>query len=116
MAQRSKIHLNIHRDDVTYFEWHRMVLLGIWQKALMVTEPCFKVPGLNPGEHYFEGDISELPDAIEWFLETEEGMREAEKMRNRAYETLCRLYDFRVIIDGVISKLLNQDTDESLPK
>jgi len=85
-----------------------MVLLGIWQRALVVTERCFEVPGLRPGEHYCAVEIDELPEAIEWFLDTADGRREAEEMRARAYDTLAETYDFSRVMDGFIGNMLQR--------
>ena len=33
--------LNLHRDEFSYFEWHRVMMMGIEQGALVLSEPCF---------------------------------------------------------------------------
>jgi hypothetical protein len=81
LAQRSKIVLNIHRDDAPYFEWQRIVQYGLLQNACVVTERSTRVPGLEPGRHYFEDDLDALPALIEWLLDDPQGRAEAEKVR-----------------------------------
>lgn len=92
LSQRSKILLNIHREDTPYFEWHRVVVRGIWQKTLVVTEPTLRVPGFEPGEHYIACKLEEMPRRIEWLLHTDEGRSTAETVRTRAFEALRSRY------------------------
>src|SRR5262249_48043295 len=82
LSQRSKIILNVNSTEMPYFQWQRIVLHGIWQKALVVSETSYPIPGLIPGKHYYEGTLDEIPKAIEWFLRDAEGIKEAEQMRN----------------------------------
>lgn len=98
LAQRSKILLNIHKYDTPYFEWHRIVFHGFWQKTLVVSEPCFRVPGFNPGEHYIEADLETMPQVIDWLLTTSEGMAAAEVMRLKAFETLQQDFNLPEIL------------------
>ena len=77
IEQRSKIVLNIHRDDHRYFEWHRIVLHGIGHQSVVLTERSQKVPGFSPGRHYFEADLAEIPEMMEWLLNTNDGQMAA---------------------------------------
>jgi len=88
LSQRSKIQLNIHRDQLPYFEWHRNVVRGIWQRALVVTETSFPIPWLEAGRHYVECDFEEIPERVAWLLRTREGQAEAEAIRTRGYQAL----------------------------
>jgi glycosyltransferase involved in cell wall biosynthesis len=106
LAQRARIQLNLHRGGMPYFEWHRLVVRGIWQKALVVSDPSFRVPGFQPGEHYVECETNEMPRRIEWLLRTEAGRRSAEEMRNRAFEVLRE----RFSIAGMAAAFLEEDT------
>lgn len=92
LAQRSKIVLNVHRDETPYFEWHRIMVRGAWQKALVVSEPCLPVPGFEPGVHYIEATARELPQKLLWLLRTAEGRATAEAVRKRAYETFVERF------------------------
>jgi len=92
LAQRARILLNIHRDEMPYFEWHRLVVRGIWQRALVVTEPSLPVPGLEPGEHFVACELEEMPRMLHWLLRSREGRAEAEAMRKRAFEALVAQY------------------------
>jgi hypothetical protein len=88
LARRSKILLNLHQSENLFFEWHRIVLQGIWQRAVVVTEPVSPQPFFIPGKHFFECPLDGIPDLLMWLLETEEGRAAARAVRERAYEHL----------------------------
>ncbi len=77
----AKIALNIHRDEFPYFEWQRIVQQGMRAGSVVVSEPCLPQPDFKAGVHYFEEDGQHMPDLIEWLLRTEEGRRNAERVR-----------------------------------
>jgi Methyltransferase domain len=97
LAQRSKILLNIHRGVDRYFEWHRIVMHGIWNKALVITEPCGVGPPFEPGVHFVEAPLSEIPDVVAHYLTDREGRAKAQEIALAGFRTLterCRLRDF----------------------
>jgi hypothetical protein len=102
LSQRSKIHLNIHRSDFPYFEWHRNVIRSIWQQTLLVTETSYRIPGLEPGEHYIECDLERIPSTINWLLTTSEGRAEAEAVRQSAYKVLRETYPLPRILSAFL--------------
>jgi SAM-dependent methyltransferase len=81
VAGHSKIMLNIHREEFGYFEWHRMVRLGMCSGSLVVSDPCLPHPDFVAGEHYFQENLRHIPNLLEWLLTTEDGGREAERVR-----------------------------------
>jgi O-antigen biosynthesis protein len=96
LAQRSKILLNIHHGVDTYFEWHRIVLLGIAQRTLVLTEPCTLAPPFEPNRDFVEAPLEELSQRIEYYLGSSAGQAEALKIIEHGFETLtrrCRLAD-----------------------
>lgn len=95
LAQRSRILLNVHRGEMPYLEWHRLIVRGIWQKTLVVSEPSFRIPIFEPGVHYVECELDEMPRKIDWLLRTEAGRNEAEEMRTRAFELLKSRFSLR---------------------
>ncbi|WP_013323094.1 hypothetical protein [Gloeothece verrucosa] len=105
LSQRSKILLNIHRDELPYFEWHRLVLQGLWQKTLVLTEPSNPIPGIVPGEHYLECEAKAMPEMIEWLLKTEEGQALAQKVRLAGYNVLADLFNLEKIALNIIQIL-----------
>jgi hypothetical protein len=68
LASQSKVLINIHRGEFPYFEWHRVVMLGAEQGAVVVSEPSLPVPGIQPGCHYVSADIDAMPSVIERLL------------------------------------------------
>ena len=104
LAQRAKISLNVHRSELPYFEWHRIVVRGIWQKSVVVTEPSLHVPGLEPGEHYIECPLDEIPRKIEWLLRTRAGRSELAAVRERAFDALRSRYSLRGIAAAFLAE------------
>jgi hypothetical protein len=90
LLQRSKILLNIHRDEYTYFEWWRL-MQAFWNRTLVVTEPCFPHPLYKPGIHYLEEAPRHLPHLVEWLVRTPEGQAKAEEIRARAHADFTTL-------------------------
>jgi len=84
---RSKILINIHRDEYAYLEWWRL-MQAFWLKTVVVTEPCFPHPLFKPGVHFFEEAPERVPDLVQWLATTPEGHAKAEEVRARAYDTL----------------------------
>lgn len=84
---RSKVLINIHRDEYAYFEWLR-VMQAFWMKTVVVSEPCFPHPLFKPGVHFFEEAPRHIADLVHWLATTPEGQAKAEEVRARAYETL----------------------------
>jgi hypothetical protein len=97
LSQRSKILLNIHRGNDVYFEWHRIVMHGLWQKTLVVSEVCSDAPPFKAGVDYVEATLDELPRTLHYYLRTPRGQREAQEIAENGHRTLveeCRLSRF----------------------
>ena len=73
LARNAKILLNIHQGESRYFEWHRLFLSGIWEGAVVVTEPCIAPGILLPGEHYLEVEAGLMGEYLDWLLGSSEG-------------------------------------------
>jgi hypothetical protein len=105
LAQRSKIFLNLHRDKDRYFEWHRVVLLGIWQKALVISESSQPAPPFQANVDYVETSLQEMPELVEYYLSSPEGQRMAQEIVEHGYRTLtqqCRMVDaLRPLLEAV---------------
>ena len=96
LARRSKVVLNIHRTDEQYFEWHRMVMQGIWQRALVVTESSTAAAPFAPGIDYLEAPAERLAAMIDDVLATSAGVERAAAIADHGYRTLtekCQLTD-----------------------
>jgi hypothetical protein len=87
LLQRTKILLNLHRDEYTYFEWWRL-MQAFWHKAAVITEPCFPHPIYKPGIHYFEEAPRHIHHLVEWLAKTPDGQAKAENVRAAAYGAL----------------------------
>jgi hypothetical protein len=81
VSGHSKITLNIHQEEFGYFEWHRMVRLGMCSGSLVVSDPCLPHPDFVANEHYLQENARHIPDLLEWLLKTEDGAREANRVR-----------------------------------
>src|SRR6185503_15001080 len=82
---RSKVLLNLHRDEYAYFEWWRL-MQAFWLKAAVVSEPCFPHPLFKPGVHYFEEAPRHIADLVHWLATTPDGRAKAEEVRARAHK------------------------------
>jgi hypothetical protein len=98
ISQRSKIVLNLHRDERHYFEWHRIVMTGIWQRALVITETVTDAPPFLAGVDFVQASLAELPDAIEYYLRDPRGIEQAEAIRNSGFNKLRNELRFEKIL------------------
>ncbi|MBN9507743.1 MAG: hypothetical protein J0I21_01360 [Alphaproteobacteria bacterium] len=80
----AKLVLNLHRDEYGYFEWHRIVRLGLCAGSVVVSEPCLPHPLFRAGTHYFEAPAEEIPRLIEWLLRTDDGRAAAQAAQDNA--------------------------------
>jgi glycosyltransferase involved in cell wall biosynthesis len=90
LAQRSKIVLNLHREQSRFFEWHRMVVHGLGQKALVVSEPGLVSAPLKPGRDFLEAPMAKIPALLDSLLGTAAGRRRAQAIAERGFKTLQR--------------------------
>ncbi len=105
LEQRSKIVLNIHHGKDTYFEWHRIVMHGIWQKALVVTEPCTEAPPFEANVDYVEEELDAIPERIQYFLSSEKGREEARVITEHAFKTLTEECSLTQCLSPVLAGL-----------
>jgi hypothetical protein len=104
LAQRTKILLNVHHGDDRYFEWHRIVMLGIWQRALVISEPSGVAPPFQAGVDFVEAPLEQMGETIDYYLCSAERIRQGQEIAQRGFRTLteqCRLADAlrRLILD-----------------
>jgi hypothetical protein len=91
IAQNAKLLLNIHQGESHYFEWHRLVVSGIAQGCVPLTEPCADIGIVKPGEHYIEATLDEMPARIEWLLGTSKGQLEIKRLHKNGIALMARL-------------------------
>lgn len=105
LAQRAKLVLNLHQGEPAYFEWHRIVLQGIWQRSLVLSEPGPVSAPWRAGEHFLAAPLDELPDMIDWLLGNPAGQALAERVRLQGWRQLTeatRLGDYlrRLLVEA----------------
>jgi hypothetical protein len=93
IAQNTKLLLNIHQGESHYFEWHRLVVSGIAQGCVPLTEPCANIGIVEPGKHYIAATLEEMPGLIAWLLDTREGRREIERIHENGRKLMAQLAD-----------------------
>ena len=108
ISGRSKILLNVHRDEFPYFEWARMVFHGFWQRTLVLTEPCLPAPGFVAGEHYLECSLSDFPSMIAWLLRTSEGMNTCETVSAKANKQLREQFPLERFLYGLANHIMTK--------
>ena len=91
LARRAKIVLNIHRRDEPYFEWHRAVLHGLAQGALVISEPATASPPLRPGRDFVTAPLGEFPATIRRYLSSPRAAAAIAARGLRTYRRSCRL-------------------------
>jgi uncharacterized coiled-coil protein SlyX len=102
LIRRSKIVLNIHRDDHFYLEWQRIVTLGILQKTVVLSEHCQHSPVIEANVDYVDVPLDELPAVCELYLADPERAR---ILAESAYERLRREFPMNRILRQLLSNL-----------
>ncbi len=105
LCQRGKILLNIHRGNDLYFEWQRIVMQGIWQKILVISEPCEPAPPFIANKDYVEAAHDEIAEKIYYFLSTPQGRTEAQHIIDHAYQTLTENCRIDQVLNELVAKL-----------
>jgi hypothetical protein len=99
LALNSKILLNIHRDDIGYFEWHRLFLYGVANGCTVLTEPSFAPPFLVKGEHYLEAALEEMPDVLQRLLKTPDGAADLKRISENGLAMARRIADGERLVE-----------------
>jgi hypothetical protein len=74
LLNRTKIFLNIQRNHGELSGYR--FLLGMANKALVISEPVYKPEPYIPGVHYISANIDEVPDMIRYYLNHESDRQE----------------------------------------
>jgi len=104
LEQRSKIVLNIHRDEAMYFESHRILLHGVGQGALVVSEPWSEDSLFGP-DHIVDAKIEEMEEKVEGILSVQKNWESASEMASMASDTFYSKRSFNSIVDNLIENL-----------
>jgi hypothetical protein len=81
MLRNSKLLINIHASERTYFEWHR-ALLAMANHCLIVSERSDHIEPLISGRDLVVADLEDLASACQYYLEHE---TERHAIAQRAY-------------------------------
>jgi hypothetical protein len=84
ISGQTKITLNIHQEEIPYFEWHRLVRLGMASGSIVVSEPCARQRGFEPGVHYLEAEANRIPELVAWLLRSPDGRATGERVSRNA--------------------------------
>ena len=82
LLQRTKILLNVHYSELSYFEWHR-TLVGLANRCCLITETCEGFAPFVPGKHFIMAKADDLITCCEYYLEHED---EREAIAGAAYD------------------------------
>ncbi len=88
LARNTKILLNIHQGSSLYFEWHRIVISGICQGCVVVTEPCIDIGELKTGHHFLSVHADMMGPYLNWLLTTQAGQDKMALVRANCAEWL----------------------------
>ncbi|MBB3217507.1 hypothetical protein FHW72_002589 [Ochrobactrum sp. RC6B] len=110
IAQKSKIYLNIHRDVMPYFEWHRIARQGIGNDCVVISDHCLEHPLYKPGVHYIQVNARHVGDAVDWLLNDLDGQRQAAAIR-RANRTMLNNNKFEHSNAETLVNFIADNTD-----
>ena len=96
LARRAKVLLNLHRDECPYLEWHKVMVMGIQQGALVLSEPSWPSPGVEPGRHLLTATLDEIPKLLDRLLQSSEGAVFAARAGELAAIELPQRFDLGV--------------------
>lgn len=103
--RKSKLMLNIHRDELGYLEWLR-VIGAIINGCVVVTEHSLGFGPLVPGEHFVSAGYNRLPFAIDALLKRPDRIAE---IRQAAYsfvrDELSMANMLAPLVDAVVGVL-----------
>ncbi|MFK7933211.1 MAG: hypothetical protein AB8G22_06850 [Saprospiraceae bacterium] len=102
LEQRTKIVLNIHRADEPYFEWHRMLLHGMAQGALVISEPIQDIPSAyQVNRDFVTSTLENMASTITYYLTTAKGQRAAATIAQQGQNTFRNDRKFTEILKGL---------------
>jgi hypothetical protein len=70
LLNRTKILLNISRHPGNLSD--SRLILGMANKALVISEPMYNPAPFVPGQHYVSADVDEMPEAVRYYLAHED--------------------------------------------
>lgn len=82
--------------------------MGIWQRALVLTETVTETPPFVAGRDYVQATLDEMPRLIDYYLRDPQGIEEAERIRNSGYEQLKTSCHFPNLMKELWKSFLTQ--------
>lgn len=93
LARRSKIVLNVHRDEAPYLEWQRIANVGIIQRALVISETSQSGAMLVPNLHYVDAPLYALTELCEHYMAHPDLAESTAGLAYVDFSRRCRLED-----------------------
>lgn len=97
----SKTIVNIHRGELPYLEWHR-VLGAILNGCVVLTEHSIGADPLVPGEHFVSADYDDLPFVLDGLLDDRDRL---ERIRTAAYDLVRERMPPARMVEGLTCAL-----------
>jgi Glycosyl transferase family 2/Glycosyl transferases group 1 len=110
LLARTRVVINLHRDDAPYVEWLR-ALEAMHCGAVVVSEHASGLAPFEPGEHLIVAGPESLPFVVEAVLRDRELQQ---RVRERAYERLSSWLPFALSI-GVLRAALVELVGNPIP-
>ena len=103
LLKSSKIIVNVHSVDNTYFEWLR-ILMAIANRCLVISELSDYIEPLVNGKHLIVTELENIVSACEYYLENDD-----ERMRivEQAYQFVTKEFTSSIICRSLLDKLNN---------
>ena len=77
------------------------MMMGIEQGALVLSEPCFPLPGVEPGRHFLTAHVEEMPSVLARLLESTEGEIHAQQVDEFKAHELRERFDLRAELSAL---------------
>jgi hypothetical protein len=98
MLADAKVILNVHRSELPYMEWHR-VIGALLNGCVVLTEHSLGTEPLIPGEHFVSSNYETLPAVLEGLLGDPERIR---KIRQAAYSLICERMPLSDTVESLV--------------
>jgi hypothetical protein len=101
LLNSSKILINIHFANRTYFEWHR-VLMAIANQCLIVSEKSDYTQPLISGKHLVLTEIENITSVCKHYIEHE---KERVQLTDQAYQFVTKNHTIGRVCEQLMNKL-----------
>jgi hypothetical protein len=104
LLRSSKILVNVHANDNTYFEWLR-VIMAIANGCLVISETSDYIKPLINGKHLIITELDDIAAQCEYYLEHES---ERQAIVNEAYKFVTQEFNTSILCKSILQKLEQQ--------